>query len=130
MNSNCYIVILKDTLLFWMKDHREKPYLQDGASCHTNRKVIAVLKQNEISVMDWLGNSPDFNPTEKLLSLLKGKLKKNYHVTSLPLLIQAFRHQWIALPRALMMMLAKSIPNGIKLCIKNKGQNYKIIDTC
>jgi hypothetical protein len=37
---------------------------------------MAFLKENKVSVMDWLGNSPDLNPIENLWSILKAKLKK------------------------------------------------------
>jgi hypothetical protein len=40
----------------------------------------------------------------------------------LPLLIQAIKQEWIALPRAIMM---KQAPKRIKLCIANAGQMTK-----
>jgi transposase len=125
MNSDRYIAMLKDKLLFWMTYHRAKHFLQDGAPCHTSRKVMAFLKQNKISVMDWPGNSPDLNPIENLWSIIKGKLKKNHQLTSLPQLIQAIKQEWIALPRSLMLKLAHSMPNRIKLCMANSGQMTK-----
>jgi hypothetical protein len=30
---------------------------QDCTPCHTNKKVMALLKKKQISVMDWPGNS-------------------------------------------------------------------------
>jgi transposase len=125
MNSDRYIVMLQDKLLVGMRQHKAKHFLQDGAPCHTSRKVMAFLKQNNISVMDWPGNSPDLNPIENLWSILKAKLKKNHQITSLPLLIQAIKQEWIAMPRAMMMNLAHSMPKRIKLCMANGGQMTK-----
>jgi hypothetical protein len=75
--------------------------------------------------MDWPSNSPDLNPIENLWSIIKGKLKKNHQLTSLPQLIQAIKQEWIALPRSLMLKLAHSMPNRIKLCMANSGQMTK-----
>jgi hypothetical protein len=50
MNSNRYIAMLKDKLLFWMTHHRAKHFLPDGAPCHTSREeVMAFLKKNKCS---------------------------------------------------------------------------------
>jgi transposase len=75
--------------------------------------------------MDWPFNSPYLNPIENLWSILKAKLKKNHQLTLLPQLIQSIKQEWIALPRSLMMKLAHSMPNRIKLCIENSGQMTK-----
>jgi transposase len=125
MNSDRYIAMLQDKLLVGMRHHKAKHFLQDGAPCHTSRKVMAFLKQNNISVMDWPGNSPDLNPIENLWSILKAKLKRNHQITSLPLLIQAIKQEWNSLPRAMMMKLAHFMPKRIKLCMANGGQMTK-----
>jgi transposase len=123
--SDRYIAMRKDKLLFWMTHHRAKHFLQDGAPCHSSRKVMAFLKENKVSVMDWPGNSLDLNPIENLWSILKAKLKKNHQMTSLPQLIQAIKQEWIPLPRSMMVKLAHSMPNRIKLCMENSGQMTK-----
>jgi transposase len=125
MNSDRYIAMLEDKLIFWMNHHKAKHFLQDGAPCHTSKKVMAFLKEKKISVMDWPGNSPDLNPIENLWSIIKGKLKKNENMTSLPLLIKAIKVTWVTLPRSLMVKLAHSMPNRIKLCLENSGQMTK-----
>jgi hypothetical protein len=45
MNSHRCITMLKDKLLFWMRHHRAEHFFQDGASCHTSKKVVAFLKR-------------------------------------------------------------------------------------
>jgi transposase len=125
MNSDRYINMLEDKLIFWMKHHGASHFLQDGAPCHTSKKVMAFLKERKISVMDWPGNSPDLNPIENLWAIMKGKLKKDHTITSLPLLIKAIKMMWVALPKSLMVKLAHSMPTRMKLCIENGGQMTK-----
>jgi hypothetical protein len=62
MNSERYMAMLEDKLFFWMKLHRATHFLQDGAPCHTSKRVMKYLKENNVSVLDWPGNSPDLNP--------------------------------------------------------------------
>jgi transposase len=101
-------------------------FLQDGAPCHTAKKVKAFLKENNVSVMDWPGNSPDLNPIENLWAIMKRRLKKLPNITSLPLLMRAIKIMWTRdLPIALMKKLARSMPARLKMCLKNKGQMTK-----
>jgi hypothetical protein len=48
-NSYHYITMLKEELLFWMRHHRAKHFLQDGVPCHASRKVMPSLKENKAS---------------------------------------------------------------------------------
>jgi hypothetical protein len=52
MNSDRYISMLEDKLIFWMEHHGASHFLQDGAPCHTSKKVMAFLKEKKILVMD------------------------------------------------------------------------------
>ena len=66
MNGERYKKVLEDHLLPFMRFHRCSFFLQDGAPCHKSKLVTARLKecQDEFSVIDWPGNSPDLNPIE------------------------------------------------------------------
>jgi hypothetical protein len=76
--------MLKDKLLFFMHHHHATHFLQDGASCHTNEKVMAFLRQQSFAVMDWPGTSPDLNLIENLWGIVKSELKKKGNISSLP----------------------------------------------
>jgi hypothetical protein len=126
MNRVRYINMLEDKLIFWMEHHSAGHFLQAKAPCHTSKKVMAFLKEKKISVMDWLGNSPDLNPIENLWAIMLDKLKKkNHSIMSLPLLIKAIKMMWVALPKSLMVKLVNSMPTRIKQCTENGSQMTK-----
>jgi len=126
MNSVRYMEVLRSHLLPWMARLGATKFLQDGAPCHTAKKVKAFLKEKNVSVMDWPGNSPDLNPIENLWAIMKRRLKKLPNISSLPLLMRAIRIMWTRdLPISLMKKLARSMPTRLKMCLKNKGQMTK-----
>ncbi len=68
--------------------------------------MIAFLKDQKFTLMDWPGNSPDLNPIENLWLI---KLKKD-NISSLPLLIRANKELWVTLPKPLMLKLSHFMP--------------------
>ena len=66
MNSDKYMEVLKEKLFPWMGFHGVSKFLQDRAPCYKSKKVMAFLKEQEFSVMDWPGNSPDLNLIENI----------------------------------------------------------------
>ena len=57
--------MLEDRLFPWMQMHHVLQFLQDGAPCHKAKRVMALLAMQDLTVIDWLGNSPDLNLIEK-----------------------------------------------------------------
>jgi transposase len=43
---------------------------------HNSKTVKKFIQENKISMLEWLGNSPDMNPIENLWSILKKRLGK------------------------------------------------------
>lgn len=125
MNSDRYMAMLDEKLFQFMDLHGATHFLQDGAPCHTSKKVMGFLKEKKIAVMDWPGNSPDLNPIENLWSILKKKLKDDHTITSIPKLQEAIKRLWVTLSSDLMRKLAHSMPKRLKLCMANKGQMTK-----
>ena len=69
MNSEHYIQVLDEYFLTFMNIHR-----QDGAPCHSSRKIETQLQEKNIEVFPWPGNGPDLNPMENLWVILKKKV--------------------------------------------------------
>jgi hypothetical protein len=80
-----------------MRIHRTAYFLQDGAPCHKSKGVMSLLKQcqEEFSIIDWPGNSPDLNPIKNCWSHMKRKLKGDRNITSLPRLVEAIMMIWV-----------------------------------
>ncbi len=127
MYGERYIDMLRDKLIFWMHHHHATHFLQDGAPCHTSKKVMAFLRQQNFSLMDWPGNSSDLNPIENLWGIMKAKLKKKGNISSLPNLIRVIKELWVTLPKSLMLKLVHSMPTRIQLCLENNGQMTKYL---
>jgi hypothetical protein len=126
MNSSMYMTVLREKLFPWMTIHGVSKFLQDGAPCHTSKVSMALLREQEFTVMDWPGNSPDLNPIENVWSIMKARLKRDHTITSLPKLERAIKTMWVRdLPLSLFQKLAHSMPSRIKMCLENKGQMTK-----
>ena len=52
--------------------------MHDGDPCHRSRDVKQFLEQENVQVLNWLGNSPDLNPIKYLWNLINVKVAKKY----------------------------------------------------
>jgi hypothetical protein len=65
MNSQRYPRVLEDKLELFMRIHKTSHFLQDGAPCHKAKTVTKWFADRpNITLIKWLGNSPDLNPIE------------------------------------------------------------------
>jgi hypothetical protein len=97
MRQDQYITVLKDRMLpqlrIWYSND-DTTCMQDGAPCHTAKRVLDFLTENDVPVLRWLGNSSDMNPLENLWCLLKRKINAVQPVTTKRALIESFIHVW------------------------------------
>ena len=47
------------------------PHMQDGAPCHTAKKLIKLLADENIDVMEYTVNSPNLNPVGNIWNIMK-----------------------------------------------------------
>jgi transposase len=125
MNGERYKEVLENHLLPFMEIHRASHFLQDGAPCHTSKKVKDFLKEKDVVVMDWPGNSPDLNPIENVWNNMKNKLRKKA-ITSVPVLQQEIMKLWVLeTTQEYLKKLSDSMPKRLQLVIKHKGEMTK-----
>ena len=99
--------------------------MQDGAPCHTAKKVMKWLADKKIDVMEWPGNSPDLNPIENVWNIMKHEMQ-SCHISSVPLLQQRIKDIWVKeLTPEFFLNLAVSMPKRLQSVIKAKGHTTK-----
>ncbi|KAJ4447176.1 hypothetical protein ANN_09177 [Periplaneta americana] len=70
MKQDQYIQVLENRLILelneWFPNGEKYIFMQDGAHCHTARRVKKFLASKNIPLLPWPGNSPDLNPIENV----------------------------------------------------------------
>ena len=75
MNAKNYLGMLKDQLPAVIQIRQTSIFMHDGAPSHRAKSVTDWLTNEDIDVLGpWPGNSPDPNPIQNLLSILKNKV--------------------------------------------------------
>jgi transposase len=129
MNSEKYLELLQNRLvpqLFqWFPDGN-CIYMQDGAPCHTARKVTGYFEEIGLELLPWPGNSPDMNPIEGLWHTLKEKVNSTV-ATNKRALIESIIDVWHRDPQIpnLIASYIASMPNRIKALLHAKGGSTK-----
>ncbi len=96
-----------------------------GAPCHKANVITKWLEEQNIDILGpWPGNSPDLNPIENLLSILKRWVDKQKPTNS-DLLQALIMQEWAAISQDLAQKLIESIPGRIEEVLNEKGQHCK-----
>ena len=131
MNTDKYIDVLKRRAFPDLK--RAFPgengiFQQDLAPCHSSRKTVKFFQENQVSVLDWPGNSPNLNPIENLWAIVTGKcrLRKTDCTTSRKL-VEAIIYIWYHDDEILekCKKLVESMPTRVNDLLKPKGGHIK-----
>lgn len=81
MNADKYINVLQNNLRPQIEQTRlnniDCIFQQDGAACHTAKKVKHWMLEHNISILNWTSSSPDLSPIETLWHIMKKKLRAN-----------------------------------------------------
>jgi len=125
MRQDQYIEMLRARLLPQMAEwfpNGDGVFMQDGAPCHTAKRVIEFLRQERISLLSWPGNSPDMNPIENFWHLLKRKVNAMKPTTKRSLIeciLQIWHHDQDI--RDMCPRLIQRIPKHVAQVISSKG---------
>ena len=93
-------------------------FQQDNAPCHTARRVIKWLADNDIELLDWPGNSSDIKPIENLWSIIKARIQEGRY-EKIPQLKPALSRFWcLDVTPEVCIKLVAFMPERINLVLK------------
>lgn len=125
INANLYQKILKDAAFssidaFHCGD--DFIFMQDNAPPHKARSTLQLLEFLGWKMLSWPPCSPDLNPIENLWGILKKRVYSEYYYKTLDELKDRINQIWLDLDGSeILSNLITSMPNRMKLVIKNKG---------
>lgn len=124
MKASNYINVLDEHLLMFFHIHQCDYFMHDGAPTHKAKAVTKFLKDRNINILDWPGNSPDLNPIENAWSVMKNKLQET-RPSNISDLKEALKTLWVTMDPSYFASLAESMPKRLQMVIKCKGEMTK-----
>lgn len=126
LNSDGYIKMLEENNIFGSLDakygHRNFYFEQDGATCHTSKKTMNWIGQQDVNVIDhWPANSPDLTCIEQVWSILKQKVKDHKPANNQEL-FKALQYEWNIIPQYKLNELISKTPDRFQLCLQEEGK--------
>ena len=93
MNADLYLQVLEDHMLNVYNIYGSEVFMRDSAPCHKARKVTRYLKQKQINILEWPGNSPDLIFIKNFWHKMK-KTTSEKKTTSLGTLKEQLKKVW------------------------------------
>lgn len=124
MRGTNYLEVLRDHMLPFWEIHESSYFMHDGAPAHKSKLVRKFFNDNNISVLEWPGNSPDLNPIENAWNLMKKKVQETTP-GSIKDLMESLKKIWVTMESTYFANLAESMPNRVRMVIKCKGNMTK-----
>lgn len=125
VNAQKYLGILQSRLIQTMLIHNLTVFQHDGAPAHTAKCVQLWLREHNVEVLDWPGNSPDLNPIENLWELMKRRLAKRAP-RNIQDVIYWLKKIWCQeISNSLCENLANSMPRRIREVLRSKGHQTR-----
>jgi len=125
VNAEFYLDMLRDRLERTMTILDCSVFQQDSAPCHTAKTVKNWIKNSDIQLLDWPGNSPDLNPIENLWQIMKRNVRRHAPKNMQDLQFW-IKRVWInEVDPNVCKKLVASMPKRIQTVIHNKGQMSK-----
>ena len=125
MDSETYKALLGQHLVTELDEVQAEGtaiFQQDSAPCHVSKTRMKYFRDNNITFLDWPGNSPVLNPNENLWAICKDRLQK-MDCTTKTKLVEAVIQVWFR-DEAITnncKKLVDSMPRRVQEVIKVKG---------
>ncbi|KAJ8885652.1 hypothetical protein PR048_011850 [Dryococelus australis] len=117
MNKEAYCNILGNEMLptLWRFYGMDPCYFQDGnARCHVSRPTMQWYADNNVRRLDWLAQSPDLNPIERLWDGLDRRVRAcQTRPKSIAQLMEWFHEEWRRIPVDVLQTLVESVPDRV-----------------
>ena len=127
MNADMYREVLRKHLRPSLRMTGCSVFMQDGAPCHTARLIKEWFEDNDVNVLDWVGQSCDLNPIENLWRGLNRIIGKMPTCSNLTQLAKQITKAWKKLGKdtALLTSLTDSMPRRVEAVIQADGDVTK-----
>lgn len=124
MNQWRYLDVIEDHLKpsfeLLQRPGKKMIFQQDGATCHTAKRVKEKFKEENIEVMTWPANSPDLSPIENIWVEIDKKLAR-MQIASMTDLEEALHKCWSEITRQDILSQLESMPDRIQAVIAARG---------
>ena len=127
MNSEMYQSVLTKHLTKSMKKTGTRTFMQDGAPCHTSKRMKMWFAKQNIKVLPWVGQSPDLNPIENLWMRLKHIIGRMPAARNMDEFIKNIKISWKKLEKDTDYLdkLTHSMPKRVQAVIEARGDITK-----
>ena len=127
MNSEMYQSVLTKHLTKSMKKTGTRTFMQDGAPCHTSKRMKMWFAKQNIKVLPWVGQSPDLNPIENLWMRLKHIIGRMPAARNMDEFIKNIKIAWKKLEKDTDYLdkLTHSMPKRVQAVIEAGGDITK-----
>ena len=100
--------------------------MEDNAACHNSDWTNQERELEGISKVDWPPNSPDFNPIEKIWTLMKRRIQRRRgleRITTVTQMKSVLKEEWEKITITEINFQISLLPKTMELCIKQAGNN-------
>ena len=124
MRGANYLEVLEQHMVPFWHIHQCHHFMHDGAPAHRTKVVQKFLRDANIAVLEWPGNSPDLNPIENAWNVMKNKVQEK-QPSSIPDLKAMLTDLWVHMDLNYCEKLADSMPTRLHNVIVAKCQMTK-----
>ena len=96
----------------------------NNAPAHSSKLIKNFFEKNKIKLLPWPAQSPDLNPIENLWAIIDTKLCKK-SIYSKESLKSEILNIWESMDTNILKNLVNSMPNRLRMVIRNNGENTK-----